>query len=71
MSSFTKNLRHAARYHASSGVKFKHENTAFTNTTHSTKIMWTVLSPNCNMTPLWEPCLCTMTEENLVGLTVV
>ena len=33
--------------------------------------MWIVLSPNFityAMTPLWNPCLCTMTDESLFDL---
>ena len=44
----------------SSGLRFKHENITFTNTTHTTKIMWIALQPNCNMyamIPFWKPCL--------------
>ena len=58
----------------SSGLRFKHENIAFTNTTHATKILWIALQPDCNMyamTPLWKPCLYTvMTDKILFGLPV-
>ena len=38
---------HAARYHALFGLKFKHGSIAFAYTTHATKIIFMVLSPNC------------------------
>ena len=53
---------------SSSGLRFKHENIAFIKTTDSTKILWIVLSPNCNMyvrTPVSKTRLHTiMTDES-------
>ena len=44
MSSFNKNLRHVLKgKNPSSGLRFKHENIAFINTTHATKILWIAL----------------------------
>ena len=58
----------------SSGLRFEHENIAFTNTTPVTKIMWLVLQPNCNMyvmIPLLKPCIhAVMTDKSLFGLPV-
>ena len=33
----------------SSGLRLKHENITFIKTTYTTKILWIVRSPNCNM----------------------
>ena len=72
---FIKNLRHVVKKIPSSGLRFKHENIVFTNTTHAKNFLWIALEPNCNMyalTPLWKPYLHTiMTAKSLFGLTVV
>ena len=56
----------------SSGLRFKHENIAFTNTTHAKKILlWIALSPNYNMYAMTE-AMSTHSHGRLkLGLTVV
>ena len=55
--------------HPSSGLRFKHENIAFTNNTHVTKILWIALKPDCNMysmTQSCKPCLHTVRRGKIL-----